>query len=330
MSGPDDVFDRVRRSNPVDESRLAPRQAGAAARLRRSPHRVRAPWHGRVAGAATVTATFLVIGGLLAFAVPRGEAPSADVPSLDGAGGPRDPLALPAVSTAGSSTVAPEPAPPATMTVPTVTTSAEPQVMPDERGATTTPRDPTAPAPGSQTDPATSASTASSVATESDVAGIPGEFSVLRRPRTATDAPPKMVLDIARDADPAQIRRARASDPPLFVVPNGKELCLVATPGGFACGPGGDVVPGPIVMSSLCVLRHPGHVEIVGLVPDQVRTVEVRTSTGESIPVTIANNVFALLIPKLPRADKIVFTLSSGRVMETGSGVPIDVGEEGC
>ncbi|MCC6830756.1 MAG: hypothetical protein IT200_05350 [Thermoleophilia bacterium] len=324
MSGPDDVFDRVRRSNPVDESRLAPRQAGAAARLRTRPQRIRAPWYGRVAGVATVTATFLVIGGLLAFAVPRGDAPDAGVPSLDGAGAPRTPLAPSPVSTGGSSTVEPEPAPPVAVTTPETTIAAEPEVIPDEVGAATGPR---APAP----DPATSAPAPSSVPpSASDAAGIPGEFSVLRRPHTATDAPPKMVLDIARNADPARIRRARASDPPLFVVPNGKELCLVATPGGFACGPGGDVVPGPIVMSNLCVLRHPGHVEIVGLVPDEVRAVEVRTSTGESIPVTIANNVFALLIPKLPRADRIVFTLSSGRVMETGSGVPIDIGEEGC
>lgn len=312
MSDTDDAWRRFRQTNPIDPEALPSGDAAhmdgyKAGAVRRPPGTYRSML-GALRPAVGVTALVVVIGAVLLLALPRGvESPSGappNAPSPTPPGPGKD---------AGSQVIADF-----------QDNGAIDACYPDAAFVSALDRlSADAQQYGSAVNAIALKQAACSGGSE-PTAGVEDSYEILRRPATGTDAPPTRVIDALPHADVARSRAVTIGATTYFVVPERRGLCLVAAPGGFACGRLPDMLSRPLVLNSLCVHGLPGQAHIAGLVTDAVTRVEILTEDGGRQEAELADNVFAIVISKDPLPTEIFVTKSDGSSHLISAGIPRD------
>jgi hypothetical protein len=122
-------------------------------------------------------------------------------------------------------------------------------------------------------------------------------FAILRGPRRAADALPAVAgRTIERGpgpelgVNPALARSAAGSGKGYYVVPGRGWVCLARTTGASSCNTTEKAIDGRVVGLS----GRPGAgLQLDGLVPDGVGTVEVLGTNGERLAVPVTDNVWS-------------------------------------
>jgi hypothetical protein len=125
------------------------------------------------------------------------------------------------------------------------------------------------------------------------------DFAILRRPQSAADRGPAERTAIATNG-----RK-------LTVKVNEHGLCLESL-GGTACGAASTAAT---VATVAHAVTDEGE-EVAGVVPDNVKSVRITTSTGRQLDIAAQDNVFATWLPAPEQSGPIAWITRDGTVIE--------------